>query len=70
MHHNKTAFFCDEGHDNSPIVEIKEYKIDTWPFTINICGIEIHCEEQHLIAFKNSALSEYDRIRRERNGRE
>jgi len=62
---NEITYFCDDGHENSPVCKISEEKRDLWwPITIKIGDLIIFCNEQQLIAFKNSVISEYENLRR------
>lgn len=80
MHHGNTSFHCSIGHDNAPICKIDKIYMrhrDRVIYQIAVDSVDsaggrcisIFCDEQQLIAFKNSVIAEYERIRRERDGR-
>ena len=63
MHHNGTTFFCVTGHDYAPVcTEMRRDSTSAWPITIKIGDITIFCDEQQLIAFKNSVLNEFENL--------
>jgi len=68
------AYFCDNGHENSPVCEIIKSGSSEWPLRFRVASVngegavDIYCDEQQLIAFKNSVISAYEAFRRKEEG--
>ena len=66
----RLAYFCDKGHENAPVVEITKSGRTEWPVRIAIGAsdsadaVDIYCDEQQLVAFKNSVISAYEAFSR------